>query len=162
MFKINDILKKRREGGSSDVIVSLIFLPIFAFFLLALIDLGLYFQTRTIVQNNVRDAARQVALWGGNDSRLDPSIQGSRGDQANTVSVRMSRTLANNPSTRLNFDNSTPITCTPDETRSMNEVVTCQTNGIQYRLISPGNPFTLFLKGDIVIVENAVSEVKAR
>lgn len=162
MFKVYGLLKKRREEGSSDVIVTLIFLPIFAFFLLALIDLGLYFQTRTIVQNNVRDAARQVALWGGDSSRLDPSIQGGRGNRDNTVSYRVGQTLIGNPSTRLNFDNSNPIVCTPDETRIMNETVTCRTNGVQYRPITPGNPFTLFLNGDISITENAISEVKVR
>lgn len=67
------LLAKRNERGSAEVVTTLMLLPLLIFIILALVEVSLYMQTRTSVQNALADATRQVAAYGGNNTRLNPN-----------------------------------------------------------------------------------------
>lgn len=73
MTRLLKARRNEREQGASELIQTLLMLPLAIFMILAMIDVGLFFQARTTVQNSARDAARQVAMWGGLNTRLTPS-----------------------------------------------------------------------------------------
>lgn len=150
---------KKNEKGSSEVIVTVLLLPVMFFFLMALIDVGLYFQTRTTIQNQTRDAARQVAIWGGNESRLDPIYINS--NKKDSISDRALVSLSES-SVRLQNLNKTKkvnFSCTPNSTSQVSQTVSCTLSGGKYKALTPGNPFTLWLNNELVITETAISEV---
>lgn len=73
MFELmRKVRKRQQETGSSDLITTVLMIPFVVFSLLAMVDIGLYFQSRMTAQNMARDAVRQVAMWGGTDTRLTP------------------------------------------------------------------------------------------
>ncbi len=65
--KFHDARKRRRsrrEDGN-DLIITLFFLPIILGVALSLVDLSMYFQTKTEIQQITRDVARTGAKFGG-------------------------------------------------------------------------------------------------
>ena len=69
-FTKSNKINEKKEKGASDIVQTLLMLPISIMLILAMIDVGLFFSARTTVQNMTRDAVRQVAMSGGVDTRL--------------------------------------------------------------------------------------------
>lgn len=83
------LLAKRNERGSAELVTTLMLMPLLIFVILALIEVSVYMQTRTSVQNALADATRQVAAYGGDNTRLNPT--------ANTpISAQLTNTLFRN------------------------------------------------------------------
>lgn len=82
------LLARRNERGSADLVTTLMLLPLLVFIILALIEVSVYMQTRTSVQNALADATRQVAAYGGDNTRLNPNSQ--------AISTQLSNTLYRN------------------------------------------------------------------
>lgn len=147
--------KIRDESGSTEVVTTLIMIPLVLWLILSLIDVSLYFQARTSVQNVARDASRQVAVWGGNDSNLKP-YQGSVSTNAynslyNVNTGKCTVGACSQPPT---------VTCTPSIAPNAGTEARC-TVVYHYKAINPGNPltgFTGFMNKPITITEVARSE----
>lgn len=67
------LLAKRNERGSAELVTTLMLMPLLILVILALIEISVYMQTRTSVQNALADATRQVAAYGGDNTRLNPN-----------------------------------------------------------------------------------------
>lgn len=63
-------INEKKERGAAEIVQTLFMLPLSIILILAMIDFGFFFSARTTVQNITRDAARQVAMNGGVDTRL--------------------------------------------------------------------------------------------
>lgn len=153
------IKRRREEKGSSDIVVILLTLPIVIFLLLSLIDISLYFQARTMVQNVTRDAARDVSVWGGAsaNSPLNPtnrSVQNQARD----------RLWDGQQCTSGNCSRSPVVTCTPNQTSRAGQTVSCTTQ-YWYHSLVPGNPISAFgglTNASFTITEYARSETGIR
>lgn len=64
------LVRKNNSEEGNDIIVTLIMLPFVLALLFSMIDVSTYFQTKTQIQNVVRDGARQVSLYGGTSATL--------------------------------------------------------------------------------------------
>lgn len=152
MFKF--IRKARNnESGSGEVVAVLFMLPLVLWLILSLIDVSIYFQARTSVQNVARDSARQVAIWGGNKSPLNPS--------STAIATNAKNTLWNGKKCSPSACSKAPaVTCTPNKTSRAGQQVSCSIT-YYYKSVAPGNPFTGFsgfLNKKFVIKEVARSE----
>lgn len=73
MFEfMKNVRKHQQERGSADLITTVMMIPFVVFSLLLMVDTGMYFQSRMSAQNMARDAVRQVAMYGGTETRLTP------------------------------------------------------------------------------------------
>lgn len=70
IFKSNTGNHDKKERGAAEIVQTLFMLPLVLVLIFAMIDIGFFFSARTTVQNMTRDAARQVAMAGGVDTRL--------------------------------------------------------------------------------------------
>lgn len=128
--------KLRAERGGSDVVVILLTIPLVMFILLSLIDVSLYFQARTTVQNVTRDAAREVAIWGGNNSPLNPT--------GTTVQAQALNRLWDGTKCRsVSCSRKPTVSCTPTRTTRAGQEVSCTTR-FYYASLFPRNPITGF------------------
>lgn len=147
--------RKQSESGSTEVITTLFMIPIILWLILSLIDVSLYFQARTTVQNVARDSARQVAVWGGNESPLRPYEV--------PVNVNGFNALFNSATQTCkpgNCKTAPLVNCTPPLTAYAGQEVSC-TVVYEYKAINPGNPltgFTGFMNKPITITEYARAE----
>lgn len=148
------LLKKRyEEKGASDIVVVLLMLPIVVWLLLSLIDVGLYFQTRTLVQNVARDAAREASIWGGNNSPLNPSSK-------SVAAQARDRLWDGNQCIGANCEKAPQVSCTPNRTTNAGQTITCQVTFFPTS-VAPGNPISAFQSitdGSFTIRETARSE----
>lgn len=78
MFNLARKIRAARqdETGASELVTTLFMLPLALFLILTLIDVSMYFNARSAVQNVTREGARQAAMWGGTGNhekvRLNP------------------------------------------------------------------------------------------
>lgn len=83
MFKLAQKMRalRKEETGASELVTTLFMLPLALFLILTLIDVSMYFNTRSAVQNVTREGVRQAAMWGGtgthNTVRLNPGTTGT-------------------------------------------------------------------------------------
>lgn len=131
-----ETLRKRFKGenGDSEVISVLFIIPIVILLLFAFIDVSMYFQTRSTVQTMTRDAARSVAIYGGNDSRLNPNSK--------SISATLKDQLYKNGKCTVSSCGSAPqVKCTPTVTNRAGQITTCSVR-YQYKSLNPLNPIS--------------------
>lgn len=58
----------KREDGSSSLVSTIFLIPLLLITLISIVDMGIFFNNRAQIQNVARDAARTVAIYGGNGS----------------------------------------------------------------------------------------------
>lgn len=145
--------KRRKERGDSEVITALMVIPLVVWLIFSLIDVSLYMQARSEVQNVARDAARQVAIYGGNDSRLNPF--------GKTISqAAFDRLYQNGKCTASKCVEPPKVTCTPSSTNASGQQVVC-TITYRYSAIYGNNPisgFAGFLGSSFTVSETARAE----
>lgn len=80
---------RKEESGASELVTTLFMLPLALFLILTLIDVSMYFNARSAVQNVTREGARQAAMWGGtgthNTVRLNPGSTSTAQNIANAL-----------------------------------------------------------------------------
>lgn len=135
-----------------------------AFFLiLGMIDLSLYFQSRTTAQNMARDAVRQVAMWGGTETRLTPyNVESTLEESLLSVSGQMRATDApaatcglGQPSTQTPSTNRTNVAVATEAGQNAYCIVTYNYSPISSSII-PG--FNQILTNDVTIIEQGKTE----
>lgn len=116
MTKIKARLKS--DKGDSELVTLLILLPLVMMILFTIIDTSILFSNRSIVQSSVRDAARTVAIMGGNGTVLQGTpIEVQYGE---TISAACAG-LDSNPVTSEAYDGSqTVIECHALQTYAIN------------------------------------------
>lgn len=143
------------ESGDSEIITALLVLPMIIWLIFSTIDVSLYMNTRSSVQNAARDAARQVAVYGGDNSRLNPYAP-------NTVALTARNTLWNGSKCTPSACKQAPeVTCTPTIVAKAGDVVSC-TIKYYYTTAASGNPisgFAGFLNKPFTVTETARAEV---
>jgi Flp pilus assembly protein TadG len=156
-FREKILKQKKSERGSGEVITALIMLPLVIWLIFSLIDVSLYFTARSNVQNVTRDAARQVAVWGGNASRLNPSNQAVDKAAYNLLYV-------NGKCTASSCTKPPVVKCTPQVTTVAGQTVACSTT-YHYSAANKNNPisgFASILNRSFTITETARSETGFR
>lgn len=158
MFKLMRKIRQN-DSGSGEVIATLFMTPIVLWLIFSLIDVSAYFQARTSVQNAARDGARQVAIWGGNNSPLNPTTQSvaqiTKNNIYNASTGKCTPGACKQPP---------KVTCTPDRTAQAGQQVSC-TIVYYYQPAASGNPFTGFtgfLNNSFTITETARAETGIR
>ena len=145
--------RSKSENGGSEIITTLMILPLILWLIFSLIDVSVYLTARSSVQNAARDAARQVSVWGGNNSRLNPL--------GVTVATATFNQLYNNGKCTPGACTRPPVvSCTPEVTNRPGDSVQCSIT-YYYRSIYAGNPitgFASFLNHSFTVVETARAE----
>jgi len=57
--------KRKRDKGDSTLVSTVIVLPIIVAILITIMDTSIYFSNRAVIVNSTRDAARTIAIFGG-------------------------------------------------------------------------------------------------
>ena len=57
--------RRRRDSGDASIVTFVIVFPLFFAFLITIVDISCYFNDRTIISQAARNAAREVAIFGG-------------------------------------------------------------------------------------------------
>jgi Flp pilus assembly protein TadG len=122
MIKLRNFVKKRtqNENGEADIIVTLFMVPFAVFLIFALINMSMYFQARSVVENIARDGARQVALYGGAAANVPLNNTGSA-----VSDLVFNRLYANGGCTQSNCTAPPRVTCTPNQASAAGQSVTC-------------------------------------
>lgn len=124
----------RGENGDSEVISVLFIIPLVIFLLFAFIDISMYFQSRSTVQSMTRDAARSVAIYGGNDSRLNPNSD-------SIASTLRTQLYKNGECTVSDCGTPPQVKCTPNVTSRAGQITKCSVR-YQYKSLNPLNPIS--------------------
>ena len=120
MNKLRNLLNRRSEEGASELPVTIIMLPFALFLIFALIDVSFYMQTRSSVQNVLRDGVREIALYGGNSSSVPLNTSGK------TVAQQVFDNLYQNGQCVKSYCSAPPkVTCTPDIATAVGQTVSC-------------------------------------
>lgn len=121
------------ERGDGEIITMLFFIPLLLAIIFTIIDISMYFSTRSSIQNAVRDGARQVALYGGNSKSIPLNTTGKN------VNVTVKKKI-----TALGNVSNVTTSCTPSKATSLNQEVSC-TASYQITSITGGFPSILGL-----------------
>lgn len=159
--------KSRQEKGSADLITTLMILPLAFFLIIGMIDISLYFQSRTTAQNMARDAVRQVAMWGGTETRLSPyNVESTLESSLYSVSGQMRTTsrpaascgIGSIPSTPPSINTTTRVQAN-DAGQNAYCIVSYKYTPISTSII-PG--FNEILSNQVTIVEQGKTETGFR
>lgn len=172
MFKIVNKLRhwRKNEEGASELVTTLFMLPLALFLILTLIDVSMYFNARSSVQNVTREGVRQAAMWGGtgghNYVRLNPTN--------NTTAQAIKNTLYDSETgkcTQMGCKQPPQVTCTTitsgggsQVARNSGDKVTCTTT-FYYKTVTPGADyfgFSAAIGDKIVLTESALTETGYR
>lgn len=126
---------RKEDRGASDIITILFLLPILLLLIFSMIDLSLYVMARSTVQGVARDGARQVAMWGGNES----SLRGKA--SAPTANMKTALVHGNGNCKPSACTKAPVIQCTPKQTSAAGDNVSCSVT-YSYRSVT-GN-YSLF------------------
>lgn len=127
--------KRNSEKGASDIIVVLFVAPIMVFLLFGMIDVSTWLQAREHTYNSVRDAARQVAFFGGNDHRV--SLNPNSDYVSNVIRDTKMRGGNNTCAPGLPCTRPADLTCTPNVVRTLGQTVSC-TGTYHYQSVAGG------------------------
>lgn len=143
--------KLKSDKASSEIVSALIILPIVFAILITMIDSAIYFSNRAQIQSTVRDAARSVAIMGGNGTdTTETPIEKKYGQNRNTLcdsikgnesvsealnSGKLTAIECNTLSTIANSSGLvnikiTSIKCDPEITDSISERTSC---GVEWK-----------------------------
>lgn len=144
-MSIETLRKKfKRENGDSEVISVLFIIPLVIFLLFAFIDISMYFQSRSTVQSMTRDAARSVAIYGGNDSRLNPNSK--------SIATTLKDQLYKNGECTVSDCAKPPqVKCSPTTTKKAGQITTCSVR-YTYKSLNPLNPISAPITNKTYIV----------
>lgn len=151
--------RTREEKGAAEIISILFTVAIMTWLIFSLIDISLYMQARSAVQNVARDAARSVAIYGGDKSNLNPS-----GKKISEQTQAMLYSGGKCTISKCPNGYKPKVSCTPTVTKSAGEVVSC-TVTYKHQAIYGNNPITGFVSmvgGEFKIRETARSETGFR
>lgn len=153
MFKLMQKVQ-RREDGSSDLVTTILLLPLALFLLLSLIDVSMYFTARSSVQNETREGVRLAAMWGGTSSGVRLNNTGK------SVQSHIASSLSNGkPKVTCSIAGKNKAIAT-----YAGEKVACTTT-YTYKTVTPGSDYFGFgaITGKkIVITETALTETGYR
>lgn len=65
---------RRSDKGDSELLSFMIIFPLLMFMILFLVDFSMYSMNRSTIESNARDAARTVAIMGGNGTPGNPTV----------------------------------------------------------------------------------------
>ena len=116
---LNHLRSKLKDESGSEAIQALFTIPIFISLFFVIVDTSLYFSARSTVEDIARDAARQVAIQGGNNSPLNPT---GRTIAQETYDVLVN---ANGNCTPGKCTAPPTVTCTPTIVTSLGQDVSC-------------------------------------
>lgn len=155
MRKLLNSLRMKSERGDATIVTTLLVVPILFFLILTMIDVSYYFQARSAVQSVTRDAARQVAIYGGNNNKaLNPN------GNKTVAKVALEKLYSGGKCTQSGCNSAPVVTCTPTTTTQAGQEVSCTTR-YSYKTINPANPITKmfgFTSDTIVVKEYAKAE----
>lgn len=161
---------RKEETGASELVTTLFMLPLALFLILTLIDVSMYFNARSAVQNVTREGARQAAMWGGtgahNTVRLNP------GSTTTAQNIKNALYDAEKKGCKQAGCTQQPdVTCTTYVGASARNVATnagdkivCRTT-FYYSTVTPGSDyfgFSAAIGNKIVIEETTLSETGYR
>lgn len=161
---------RKDETGASELVTTLFMLPLALFLILTLIDVSMYFNARSSVQNVTREGARQAAMWGGTGSnqtvRLNPG--------GTTTAQNIKNTLFDSETNRCKQAGCTKapeVTCVTkvgnsnlNVAKNAGDRIVCRTT-FYYKTVTPGSDYFGFaaaIGNKIVIEETTLSETGYR
>ena len=130
--KIRNLMKRRNENGSAEIITTLFVMPFLLYLILALVDISLYMNTRSSVESVTRDGVRQAAMWGGTSEkvRLNPT-----GKSVGTIIF--DRLYTGGKCTYSNCIEPPSVTCDSLQVSNAGTPITC-TVTYKYKSVVPG------------------------
>lgn len=149
---INRLRSRRRDERGNDLITSIFMIPIILGLIFVLIDVSVYFQARSEVQNVARDSARTIALLGGDSKSIPLNNLGAKPSELGLKSIwDGSKCLPSACSKKPT------ISCSPDKATQLNQQVTCRVN---YFYQPAGGALVSWLGfGDLLTLPISSSEV---
>lgn len=133
------LLKRvRSDRGDSTMISLVIVIPVVLAVLFTIIDSGIYFTNQHSISSAARDAARTVAIYGGNGTKTDyTTIERAYGKTNSCPNAEIKALTANQSSTEcglINFLAASPnligvkinkVSCSPSVTSAIGQDVSC-------------------------------------
>lgn len=150
----NKILKRLKSNRADSIVSAVFFFPLFIIILISGIDYSVYMSNRGQIQGVARDAARTVAIMGGNGTdKLQTPLEAKYGTSKSTACKDVTSKQAKTP-IECNVVNSLQnnqglvsteivnVKCTPSNTTSIGQRVSCE---IQWNYGGiPGSALTIF------------------
>lgn len=172
MFKFANKLRHWRKGeeGASELVTTLFMLPLALFLILTLIDVSMYFNARSSVQNVTREGVRQAAMWGGTGGkehvRLNPTSTPTATAIKNSLFDSESNKCKQAGCTKPPIVTCTTKTSTGNSNVAKNagDTVTCTTT-FYYKTVTPGSDYFGFaaaIGNEIKLTESALTETGYR
>lgn len=161
---------RKEETGASELVTTLFMLPLALFLILTLIDVSMYFNARSAVQNVTREGARQAAMWGGTGThqnvRLNPG--------STSTAQNIKNTLYDSESDRCKQAGCTKqpeVKCDTfvggsarTSAKNAGDRIVCRTT-FYYKTVTPGSDYFGFaaaIGNKIIIEETTLSETGYR
>lgn len=151
----NKILKRLKSNRADSIVSAVFFFPLFIVILISGIDYSVYMSDRGQIQGVARDAARTVAIMGGNGTdTMQTPLEAKYGTSVTTACKNITSKQQAKTPIECNVVNSlqnnqglvsteiTNVTCTPSNTTAIGQRVAC-TIKWYYRGI-PGSALTIF------------------
>lgn len=151
----NKILKRLKSNRADSIVSAVFFFPLFIIILISGIDYSVYMSDRGQIQGVARDAARTVAIMGGNGTdTMQTPLEAKYGTSKSTackdvitpkqaktpIECNVVNSLQNNQG--LVSTEITNVTCTPSNTTAIGQRVSCE---IQWNYGGiPGSALTIF------------------
>lgn len=169
MFKVIQKMRSLRktEDGASELVTTLFMLPLALFLILSLIDVSLYFNARSTVQNDTREGVRQAAMWGGtgakNTVRLNPGNTTTAQNIKNVMYDSATGKCKQGGCTKapvVSCKTITSASANASVAKKAGDRVTCTTT-YYYKTVTPGSDYFGFgaiTGSSITITETALSE----
>ena len=120
LISLRKFIDKRNRNENGDVVETLFMIPFAVFIIFALINMSMYWQARSVVQNIARDGARQVALYGGSNA---DAVENRAGQPVSTLVYN--KLYAGGNCTQSNCTKPPVVTCTPGYSNDIGVPVSC-------------------------------------
>lgn len=118
---VNKFREPRDYEDGSDIVTTLFMIPFILGLIFVLIDVSSYFQARSSVQSIVRDGARQIALYGGQQAGIPLNESGI------PVATQVKNRLWVDGQCAISACSSPPVVvCGPNRATSLNEDAFCR------------------------------------
>lgn len=154
LTKINTWLgKDKDERGGSELVATVLLIPIATFLIFALINFGFYNITRSSVQQVVRDGVRTVALYGGNSANTALNQTGKP-----VAQLIKDRLYANGRCLQANCLKPPVVSCTPEKAKKVGTTVSCTLSYTYQPVVLDPFGFSKITQETFTFTESSVSE----
>lgn len=172
MFKLAQKLRSMRkdEAGASELVTTLFMLPLALFLILTLIDVSMYFNARSAVQNVTREGVRQAGMWGGTGNHTTVRLNPGTTTTADNIKNALYDSVTGKCK-QMGCTQPPEVVCgtyvggiKKNAAQNAGDKISCTTT-FYYKTVTPGSDYYGFaaaIGNKIVITETALSETGYR